>query len=175
MCGRWSWLRWSLDGETIGVLKVVSPIAGAFATRDVDTLHLAAGLLGAALEHAQAFRDKERSEARFRAISESAHEAIVSADAEGRIVFWNPAATRLFGYTRGDMLGLPLDRLLPALPDRPATSRRRTGSCCQSVGQRKDGGRFPVELSLARWEAEGPGVYHRHPARHHRAPDRRTT
>jgi PAS domain S-box-containing protein len=142
------------EGKTIGVLKVLSPVEHAFSGRDVDTLQLAASLLGAALDHAQAFRDKERSEAKFRSVSESAHEAIVSADADGRIVFWNPAATRLFSYPPREMLGMPLDRLLPtivAAGEPPAPDE----VMLHSVGQRKDGSRFPVEFSLARWEAEG--------------------
>jgi PAS domain S-box-containing protein len=40
-------------------------------------------------------------------------DAIVAADREGRIRFWNPGAERLFGYTRDEVLGSPLDLIIP--------------------------------------------------------------
>jgi CHASE3 domain sensor protein/putative methionine-R-sulfoxide reductase with GAF domain len=101
------------DGQTIGVLKVLSPEPRAFSPRDIDTLQLAAGLLGTALAHAHAFQDKERSEARFRAVTESAHEAIIAAGPEGRLMFWNPAAIRLFDYEPAELLDMPFERILP--------------------------------------------------------------
>ena len=44
---------------------------------------------------------------------EAAGDAIVAADAEGRIVFWNPAAERIFGFSRSEALGQSLDIMIP--------------------------------------------------------------
>ena len=44
---------------------------------------------------------------------EVAGDAIVAADAEGRIVFWNPAAERIFGFSRSEALGQSLDIMIP--------------------------------------------------------------
>jgi len=44
---------------------------------------------------------------------ESAGDAIVAADPEGRIVLWNAAAERIFGYTKADALGATLDLIVP--------------------------------------------------------------
>jgi PAS domain S-box-containing protein len=44
---------------------------------------------------------------------EAAGDAIVAADAEGRIVFWNPAAERIFGFSRTEALGQSLDIMIP--------------------------------------------------------------
>ncbi len=44
---------------------------------------------------------------------EAAGDAIVAADAEGRIVLWNPAAERIFGFSRGEALGQSLDLIIP--------------------------------------------------------------
>ena len=44
---------------------------------------------------------------------EAAGDAIVAADAEGRIVLWNPAAERIFGFSRAEALGQSLDIMIP--------------------------------------------------------------
>ena len=49
--------------------------------------------------------DLRRSEERLRAVIESSPLAIVEADLETRVILWNPAAERIFGWTREEMLG----------------------------------------------------------------------
>jgi len=43
----------------------------------------------------------------------AAGDAIVAADAEGRIIFWNPAAERIFGYASSEAIGCSLDLVIP--------------------------------------------------------------
>lgn len=45
--------------------------------------------------------------------AEAAGDAIVAADPQGRIVFWNAAAERIFGYSRAEALGKSLDLIIP--------------------------------------------------------------
>jgi len=45
--------------------------------------------------------------------AEVAGDAIVAADPQGAIVFWNPAAERIFGHTRSEALGRSLDLIIP--------------------------------------------------------------
>ena len=49
----------------------------------------------------------------FEAFVESAADAIVAASADGKIVFWNPAATRLFGFSADEARGQSLDLIIP--------------------------------------------------------------
>lgn len=75
--------------------------------------------LGQALLHAQAAADDamealERSQARVHAILDTATDAIVTADAGGRIVLFNRAAQAMFGLTEEDAIGRSLESLLPA-------------------------------------------------------------
>ena len=56
------------------------------------------------VERRQAETALRESEAQLRAITESAHEAIVSADSRGNIVSWNRGATVMFGYPVEDVL-----------------------------------------------------------------------
>jgi PAS domain S-box-containing protein len=74
---------------------------------------------------------------RFRDLLESAPDAIVIVDAKGRIVLVNSQAEGLFGYSRGELLGQPVDILLPP---------RDESAQGQRIGVRKDGTDFPIEI-----------------------------
>jgi PAS domain S-box-containing protein len=116
----------------------------------------------------EALRD---SETRLRAIADSARDAILMIDPEGRITFWNPAAERILGYTREEAGGQNLHRLLApqryhaaheaAFSSFVATGRgEATGKTLELVVRRKDGKEIPVELSLSSvfmngWQAVG--------------------
>jgi PAS domain S-box-containing protein len=109
------------------------------------------------------------SEERFRAITESANDAIISADESGRIVSWNARAETIFGYHADEVLGSPLTRLMPARHH--TTLRHRfaewsasgeshlAGKTVEFAGVRKDGSEFPLEISLSTWStAQGKYV-----------------
>jgi signal transduction histidine kinase len=81
------------------------------------------------------------SEERFRAMTESAADAVVTVDAGGLIVSWNRGAQTIFRYTADEAQGMPLARLLPAGAS-PGAQR----------GVTKDGADVPVELTLATWQ-----------------------
>ena len=97
------------------------------------------------------------SEAKFATLCAASPDAIVSGDANARIVFWNPAAESMFGYGETEILGQPWSMLL--LPeDRarfadPGRWMRRTTR--EFSGLRRDGSAFPAEVALARWRADG--------------------
>jgi PAS domain S-box-containing protein len=93
------------------------------------------------------------------ALLESASEAILSIDQQGRIVLANPRAETMFGYTREELLGAPIEILLPD-SKRGGHSRERDsyfarprarpmGIGLDLAGRRKNGTEFPVEISLS--------------------------
>jgi len=101
----------------------------------------------------------DESEAYFRVLIESAPDAMIIADDAGEIVIVNGQAERMFGYDRAEMIGNKIEMLLP---DRIRESHlghrdnyaaepslRPMGPGLNLVGQRKDGGEFPVEISLS--------------------------
>jgi len=102
---------------------------------------------------------------RLAALAESAVDAIVSADARGNITDWNPAAERLFGHRRADVLGQPLELLMPErfrARHRQGIARAASGSTGNHIGAtaelsalRSDGTEFPIELSLSTFELDG--------------------
>lgn len=145
------WLLWSglaLSGLLLGVI--------------VAMVH---ARTRAAADAADVAMRLEASEERFRAVAESASDAIITADEQGRIVYLNPAAERIFGYAAGEAVGQPLMLLAPEddrkryadgyaaiiKTDRPEL---RT-SVYEANARRKNGEIFPVELAVSRWQAEG--------------------
>ena len=54
-----------------------------------------------------------QSEIDFRKLVNAVGDAVIAADASGAIIFWNPAATRLFGYAQDEAMGQSLDLITP--------------------------------------------------------------
>jgi two-component system CheB/CheR fusion protein len=90
-------------------------------------------------------RELEESHGYAQMLLESAEQAIVAASADGSIVLINGATEKMFGYPRADLLGKPLELLLPA-----GIPRGRVRE-----GRRKDGTRFPLEISLSTIDQAG--------------------
>ncbi|HEY1750922.1 MAG TPA: PAS domain S-box protein [Caulobacteraceae bacterium] len=101
------------------------------------------------------------AEARYRAIVDTAVDAILVVDDGGTVISFNPAAERLFGYRADEIIGRSVRLLAPPghacarrdhLPDgeRPAVGGGR-----RVEGLRKDGSVCPLELSVAEWRADG--------------------
>ncbi|MDX8130160.1 DAHL domain-containing protein [Methylomonas sp. OY6] len=109
-------------------------------------------------ERLQAESWLRESEARLRAITDSAHEAIVSVDMQGNIVSWNQGAQLMFGFPADQVLGQPFQQLLanPA-PDFFAQiqevqgANRLSSPMRELKALRRNNSVFPVELSLSSW------------------------
>ncbi|HEX7155713.1 MAG TPA: PAS domain S-box protein [Burkholderiaceae bacterium] len=97
-------------------------------------------------------------EERFRQVVESAPTAMVMIDGRGTIEMVNAQTERLFGYTRAEILGRPIEMLLPSRfrashPDMRAAffadpRPRLMGVGRDLFGMRKDGSEFPIEIGL---------------------------
>lgn len=103
--------------------------------------------------------ERERAETRFRGLVESAPDAMVIVDAEGAIRLVNGQTERLFGYAREELLGQPVEILMPErFRQRHAALRRAyfdnprpraMGSGLDLFALRRDGVEIPVEVSLS--------------------------
>jgi len=101
-----------------------------------------------------------KSEERFRVITKSANDAIILLDNDGKVVFWNPAAQRVFGYSSEEMKGRDLKDFV--IPDKYTEKHQSGFEVFRKTGEgpminktvevsaiRKNGEVFPIDLSIA--------------------------
>jgi two-component system, cell cycle sensor histidine kinase and response regulator CckA len=140
------------DGTPVTVSLTLSPI--------LDT----AGIIVGVASVSRDVTEQQRAEARFRGLLESAPDAIVGVDPDGRIALVNAQAEGLFGYGREELVGLPVEILVPDAV-RPVHPGHRRGYLCDPkprpmgagmalAGRRKDGTEFPAEISLSTLDTE---------------------
>lgn len=109
-------------------------------------------------ERKAAEEELRQSEERFRQIVKAAPNAMVMANAKGELMLVNAAAEALFGYTRQELIGLPVEVLLPERSRsihpglragfHQSPQRRAMGAGRDLHGRRKDGTEVPVEIGL---------------------------
>ncbi|MCP4993451.1 MAG: diguanylate cyclase [Gammaproteobacteria bacterium] len=121
------------------------------------------------LRHAQAEYRLRESELRHRSVTQTANDAIISADSEGNIIFWNKGAQAIFGYEKEDVLDKPVTMLMSeryremhneGIERLRATKKLRSGGKPLDLhGVRKNGQEFAIELSLAFWTTATGDIY----------------
>ena len=109
-------------------------------------------------------RDTKLVEAKYRDLLEYTPDAILIVNVTGRMVLANAQMQEVFGYTRQDLIGMPVEMLLPqryrhhhlghrgSFFEQPRT--RSMGAGLELFGQRRSGEEFPVEISLSPLETE---------------------
>ena len=108
------------------------------------------------------------SEAKFRGLVNDAPDAMLLIDKTGRIVLANDEAERLFGYAQQELLGAPIEMLVPErLRSRHVADRatyltapvtRPMGAGLELYGVRKDGREFPVDIKLSHYSTKDGGI-----------------
>ncbi|MCK4718397.1 MAG: PAS domain S-box protein [Thermoplasmata archaeon] len=148
------------DEGTLERAKITEPFGYILKPYEKRELHT--NIEMALYKHRSEGRLRE-SEERFRSVVNTSRDAIVSADSQGTMVDWNPAAEKMFGRPREEALGEPITNLVP-LRGREAHARQmvellspenKPRNAFESVFMRKDGSEFSVEVSLMAWNAGG--------------------
>ena len=103
-------------------------------------------------EALQARRDEEHDRT-LRTLLETATQGIVSADARGMLVFANRAVEVMFGWAAEELIGQPIERLIPSV-FRDGTN---PAGGLDLVGTRKDGSMFPIEVTVNHVPTPGGG------------------
>jgi diguanylate cyclase (GGDEF)-like protein/PAS domain S-box-containing protein len=179
----WAAIRFGVAGAAIANLMTsslaiwstvhgVGPYAAGGGDDDrLMLLQIFLGILGGSgLILGATVSDRDASRKRKAAMLEAALDCVISIDHLGRIVEFNPAAERTFGWARADAVGKDMARLL--IPERLRTAHRAGAQRAavldpveplerrmESTAVRADGTEFPIELSLTRLPSDGPPMF----------------
>ncbi|MDP8239798.1 MAG: PAS domain S-box protein [Candidatus Hatepunaea meridiana] len=117
-------------------------------------------LEGSEIERKQMEELLKESEEKFRVISASALDAVILIDDDGNIVYWNPAAERIFGYTNEEMTDQNVHEIL--MPKQYSAQFKKgfktfkktgdgnaIGKVVELTAMRKDGNEFPIEIAVS--------------------------
>ena len=153
-----------LNDETVGLLSLANK-PGGFTSDDIRISLAFAEILAIARYNDQlteALKDKEE---RFRTITQSASDGIVTANSKGKITYWNEAAKKIFGYSSKTIKGKNLIILMPKRFRKEyeegfnklisTGSSMMNGKIVELTGLRKNGSEFPIEMSLSTWKSKG--------------------
>ncbi len=161
-----------------GLYLLVSPLTAGLLVHSGELQRriaaATASVEGELAERTRATAALAASEARLRGVMQSAGAAILHTDTGGMVLSWNQGAQAIFGYNESEIVGLPLNLLMPERfrPAHQAGLARvaatgvstLVGRPVELVGLRRDGSEFPIELTLATWETQGArffsGVIH---------------
>lgn len=118
----------------------------------------------------QAEQALQVSQARFAGIVEIADDAIISVDADQKIILFNQGAERIFGWTAAEAIGQSLNLLLPEAFVAPHShlvsnfgdgvkQARNMGNRKEIFARRRDGTQFPAEASISKLEVAGEIIF----------------
>jgi PAS domain S-box-containing protein len=143
-------------GQTTGMIGLANKESGYCPADQQDIEALSVAFMEAI--------NRMRVEGKFRQLLESAPDATVVVDGEGKIVLLNAQAEGLFGYAREELLGEDIETLIPSRFQATHTTKRASyqadprtrpmGVGMELCARRKDGTEFPVEVSLSPIETE---------------------
>ncbi|MBR0793408.1 PAS domain S-box protein [Bradyrhizobium manausense] len=107
----------------------------------------------------EAQRAMRESVARLTAVVETAVDGVILFDAQARILLFNPACERLFGYRAGEVMNLDIGMLMSDQGKRLPAAHAQRFATGETTGLRKDGSHFPMDLSVGQAWQDGELIY----------------
>lgn len=160
-----------VDGLPYGTLNFSSPAARElpFDENEYSLIHLFAQWIGAELSRSRTERILRDSEERIRTVVDNMVDGIITCDSRGVIESANPAATRMFGFEPGELVGKNVSVLAPE-PHRSThgshilryltTGEAHViGTARELEGMRADGSAIPVELAVSELTLGGERMF----------------
>lgn len=157
----------NINTNTVGLLGLANK-PGGFSEGDARIASAFGELAALALYNSKNLEMLKKSEEQFRSVAQSATDAIISVNNNGRITFWNQAAEKMFGYPAVETINGSLTMIMPERfhklhkdgMERQILKGKRnvTGKIVELYGKRKDGSEFPLALSISTWQT-GEGIF----------------
>lgn len=148
-----------------GFLAVYHSEPRTFTDDEKGFLYTVSNMLAGALARDAKERELKESEARSKAILDTAVDGIVTIDENGTITLFNQAASEMFGYRVDEVVGRNVNILMPQpyrdehdsyLNHYKSTGKKKIiGVGREMTGQKKDGSTFPLYLAVSEFEIEG--------------------
>jgi len=158
-------LKSVLHGTELGLTLIVMSNIVIFTAL---VLWTAGSLNRTGIERKQAEEELRQSQAMFQGLFESAPDAILAVNREGNVILLNDRAEKMFGYRRGEILGKPVEVLMPERFKMRHTEHRTSymsrphirpmGASLELLGKLKDGTEFPIDVSLIPIKRDGDMV-----------------
>ncbi|MGA7157165.1 MAG: PAS domain S-box protein [Acidobacteriaceae bacterium] len=153
-------------GNIVGISKIARDLTERIA--ESQALASSRQQLTLLTEQEANLRAQALAERQFRELIENAPDAILQVNPKGIIVIANRTAETMFAYPRAELVGKSVDQLVPEAHRGGHAGHRKTfasagltrpmGLGLELFAQRKDGSKFPVEISLSPMKADG-GVH----------------
>lgn len=153
----------------VGVLEFFSTKEYEPDKNFIEFMHNIGTQLGRVVERVKYFERLRDGESRYRAVTETAKDGILTINSDGLISYINPSAEKIFGYHSREILGKSLSVLIPDSMVNGYTigfeNYKKTGiskiigKTIELLSKRKNGEEFPIELSVSQWESNGETFY----------------
>jgi PAS domain S-box-containing protein len=159
-----------LNGDVLGIIEFFTQATRKPDHQVLEMIGAVGTQIGQFIERTRAADAVRQSDARKSAILESALDCIISMDHEGRIVEFNPAAEKTFGYARNDVVGKVMADLIvpPSLRQQHKRGLAKyletgegpvLGERLELSALRSDGAEFPIELTVTRVDMPGAPMF----------------
>ncbi len=149
-----------INNSTIGLIGLGNK-EGGFTDFDANVAASFGRLVAVTFNNMNIMQKLRTQEELFHSVVETASNAIICLDAQGRIAYWNNAALKIFGYSGDEVLGRSINLIIPesihathekALREAITGDRlKHFGKIIPVNGLKKDGTCFPLEVSIAKW------------------------
>ncbi|HEX6639905.1 MAG TPA: ATP-binding protein, partial [Thermoanaerobaculia bacterium] len=156
-------------GRVVGAMEFFSATSREPEQTLLPVMTLIGAQIGDFIERRDTQEALRDSEQRFRLMTETAQDAMFTIDEQSIITFCNPAVERLFGYTPAELLGQPLDIIIPPRLraahrrgiERYLRMRERTipWSGIELPALHKDGHEFPCDISFGEYTSGGQTIF----------------
>jgi PAS domain S-box-containing protein len=150
------------QGRVTGVMEFFSREQNAPDPELLPVMELVGAQIGEFVERRRTAEALRESEERYRAVTETAQDAIFTIDRQSKILMVNRAVERMFGYTPEELIGKSLDVLIPkAMRQRHrdgvehfvrTRERRIPWTGVELPGLHRDGHEIPLEIAFGFWE-----------------------
>lgn len=152
---RFEWMHTRADGSDLPVEVMLTPVI-------LNGKQFLYTIWRDITERKKADENLRQSEERFRAVTTTAHDGIITANGDGNIIGWNNGAKSIFGYDENELIGKKLTQIIPEhllelhrsrMAYVSLSSDKQDSSMTVEIhGLHKNGNEIPIELSLSHWE-----------------------